>query len=460
MRLMSKIPELPPNLMAYNSFWPINRHTDISLFWQITPFVFFFMVVILIYWRFYLKSRFDLKYRAVVLTILTFLVTCCVCTVFIYLVERPVNENFSNIYETMWSIFLYLTSRLAGRAPITFAGRIITSILLFLSTLLTATVTALIAARFIIKKLEGRMKYNKKDHILILNWNNRAIKILDQIHSPGLEHSERLEVVVLSNNHKVNQKDLTEKYAHKYSKNVLTNVLFHTGDPTDSLDLEKYNAVCARTIIILGDDSIGEYADDKSFRTLLAIQKLYVEQNKKAHVVLELLNMENLDIYETLKVNFPGQIDCIAQGEMRSLLLAQASIIPDLTHFYRDLLSFETGDSNELYLLDIPKNYFNGNDSLMFTDCATMIMKDAKRQPIIPVGIQKNDNGIKRLVTNPRQYIDDTARKKNEINKDFFVNKEDKLLVITYDKPDQRSFTKVTLKRNLEEITDKVFQKS
>jgi len=208
-------------------------------------------------------------------------------------------------------------------------------------------------------------------------------------------------------------------------------VYFHPGDPSNDRCLLNVNVQDAKSILIMADTNEEKSADEKSIRSLLALQKIAEDiQKTDMHVVIELLKIENYTVVENISRHFPGVIDSISGARIRTLLLAQATIIPGLTSFYRDLLSFGK-DTNELYLVPIPSSAVGET----FSEYAAKVIcgYSNSRQPIIPMGLHRITKGNPMLANNPKAHNDDGSE-----NPFYRLQKGDKLLVMTYDAPDPK----------------------
>ncbi len=118
-----------------------------------------------------------------------------------YYFEHEVNENFSTIFEALWSITIYLCSGLEDRTLITPQGRVCAAVGLILGPLIFAAITAWMAA--VIIHWGKKMPSNLKDHYVVLNWNQRALKVIDEIRNPlnSQENGgEQAAVVVVTDN--------------------------------------------------------------------------------------------------------------------------------------------------------------------------------------------------------------------------------------------------------------------
>jgi TRAP transporter TAXI family solute receptor len=359
---------------------------------------------------------------------------CLACAIGIYSLEHSINEYFGTLYETLWSILIYITSGLENRIPITTAGRIMASLLLIAGPVFLALLIGFFASSIILNALESKMAKNQKDHYVILNWSNRTMEVIKQLHSVMLGEEGRSVIVVVSDDPNLNFKELQQRFNRKSSHSIFEDVYFCPGDPCEEDSLLNANVQDSKAVIIMADEGREGSADEKTFRSLMAVRKVVESENakkpdkqNKVHVVVELINTENSYVVENIATRFPGTVDLVAGGRVRTLLLAQATLIPGLTQFYRDLLAFGE-ETNEVYLIPLPKSAVD----LTFSEFVAKIVSrnDSNRQPMIPLGIFRNVNGKPEIATNPKPKI-----KNGEDNPLYKLRENDQLLVLTYGEP-------------------------
>lgn len=347
------------------------------------------------------------------------------CSVAIYSLEQSVNEHFGSLPETVWSIFVYLTSGLGDRVPITPGGHVITSIILITGPLFLAVLTGFFASSIILNALERKMAKNLKDHYVILNWSNRALRVIEQIHSEAQYSGGPNVVVVVSDDPELNLKELQKRFTSRSSKRAFEDVYFCPGDPCDEQSLLNANVEDANCVVIMSDPKETGSADEKTLRSFLTIQRIGENHGVKLNVVVELTNLENATVVENLARHFPGTVDLVAAGRIRTLLLAHSTLIPGLTKFYRDLLYFGP-DTNELYLVEVPASAIG----MTFAEYGAKIFQNNSADPVVPVGLQRVEEGEPKLVTNPRPLTPEG--KENPYNR---LQEGDRLLVMSYDRP-------------------------
>lgn len=426
--LESDVPQLPPKVVPFDhEIWDsgggqLEFWTNIV---SLSVIILFGFLVLQRYSRRFVRL---MRRQRSALFLVVLASVCLVCTVGIYSLEHDVNQHFESIYETLWSMLIYLTSGLENRVPITVGGRVFAAVMLAASPVILAILVGFFASSILMNALERKMTGNLKNHYVILNWSNRALRVVEQIHSPDLIASEQSVVVIMSDDPQLNLEELQKRFRSDNSDNSFEDVYFHPGDPCHSRSLLNVNVQDAKSIVIMADTNEGDTVDEKSIRSLLALQKIAEECQVDMHVVVELMNIENSSVVENIARHFPGVIDSVSGGRVRTLLLAQATLIPGLTDFYRDLLSFGK-DTNELYLVPVP----DASIGKLFTDYAADVIRCRSKQPMIPIGVRRLVDGKSQLVANPR--ANNGGGDENPLHR---LEEGDMLLVMSYDAPDPK----------------------
>ncbi|HMB55420.1 MAG TPA: hypothetical protein VKU40_19025, partial [Thermoanaerobaculia bacterium] len=317
-----------------------------------------------------------------------------VVTLLTYLAEHRLNEHFSNPAESFWSITVYLFSGLEDRVPYTTWGKAAAAMGLILGPLLFTVVTGWVASRFI--RWERKMPKNLTDHFLLINWNERGLQAVRQIHHPVITANQGTAViVVLSDDHDLQRHLETEGMGQD---ELFEDLYVTLGDPTRERALLNANAQDAHTILLLADERQDKNADERTVRTLFVLRKIALDHGRRdLHVVVELIDPANQTICDQMAPDFPGLLESVASGDIRSCLLAQATLNHGVVQFYKDLLTV-SADSNELYSLPIPPQAVG----MRFVDYAGLVLASSGDGPVIPVGIQRDDDGCRRLTCNPR----------------------------------------------------------
>ena len=334
-----------------------------------------------------------------------------VVTLTTYLLERGINENFSTIRESFWSINVYLFSGLEDRVPYTDEGRVVATLGLLLGPAFFAVMSGWLA-RFFIQR-EKRMPHNLTNHFLLLNWNPRAVDVIREIHHPIIREREgTFVVVVLTDDESLEIRRFKE--AGSGRDEAFEDFYVSIGDPTDERALRNANASDTRCILILTDD---QHGDERTIRSLLMLRKIAHDVGRTdLHVVVELSNPANISVIDELAKDFPGLLERISGLQVRTSLLSQAALRAGIVGFFSDLLQI-SAETNEMYTLDLPP----GAVGMRFRDYAALILGIDSREPLVPVGIQRTIGGKPQMLTNPRQG-----------EPGWVLEEGDRLLVIAY----------------------------
>jgi len=114
------------------------------------------------------------------------LVIGIVGSVVLHLTEGSVNEEFGSLPKAAWNIAVYLLSGLDSAVPMTAGGKIAVAMVLVLSLGVVATFTASMASFLVERRLGsgGKMPgYDLRDHIVLCNWNDKGIPIIEELHA-------------------------------------------------------------------------------------------------------------------------------------------------------------------------------------------------------------------------------------------------------------------------------------
>ncbi len=365
------------------------------------------------------RSVFKLASRHQVATgVLLTLSLALIATTGTFVFERRVNEHFSTLPESVWSTTLYLLSGLEDRVPYTAEGRAFSVLAMVVGPVGIAALTGFVASSFILPLLRNPMPKNLSGHYVILNWNERTLEIIRQLNDPVItERDGNVPVVIVSDDAKLDKKTFEDRTGKSM---LFEDVFFCPGDPTEEWALRNSNAVDAKTVVILADESSGHDADAKTIRSVFTLRRL-AEQGGYAdlHVVVELLDVANMLILEEMADRFPGTLETIGGSHMRTLVLAQSALNPGLLKVYKDLLAV-SDSSNEFYVQKIP----DSAAGLTFSEYGALVVSQHPEHPIIPIGVQRDEGKRSEINCNPR--VTDEA---------YQLRKGDGIVVIAYAPP-------------------------
>lgn len=342
------------------------------------------------------------------------------CAYGAYLAEHDINANFGSFSESVYSVAIYISSGMEDRVPVTGLGRLFCLAALFMGPLMIALMTGLFASSFIIHFMEAGMPKQLSDHFVIANWNSRALSVIEHLRSPILDHSV---IAVISDDPGVDFKELSRQFLKQRSKGF-EDVYFCPGDPGTKLSLLNANVQKSDAIIVLGDDR-ERSSDEKTIRTVFVLKEIGEEYEVELDVVVELRNVANVKVITEMRRTFPGTLDYVASGTLRTMLLAQCALNKGLSDVYRQLLT-PTKDTCELYTVEIPDSAVGSSFRAYRIACAKVTSKEG----VIPMGIGRRCNGRTKFEINPLPLL------ANKTDNPFHtLQKGDMLLVIAYDPP-------------------------
>jgi TRAP transporter TAXI family solute receptor len=364
-------------------------------------------------WHQLIRSLWQQDRLPFVLALLLALATALV-TMTTFLLERGINENFSTLGESFWSITLYLFSGLESRTPYTDGGRIVAALGLLLGPAFFAVLSGWLA-RFFIRR-DKRMPHDLSNHFLLLNWNTRAADLVRELHHPSVREREgTFVVVVLTDDESLEIRRFKEAGSGRDA--AFEDFYVSIGDPTDERALRNANAAESRSVLVLADD---QHGDERTIRSILMLRKIARDAGRTdLHVVVELLNPANGAALDELAGDFPGLLERISGLQVRTLLLSQAALNAGIVDFYSDLLQISER-TNEMYTIEVPLAAIG----MPFREYAALVLQSGAEDPLLPVGLQRKIDGRPRILTNPRQG-----------EPGWIIERGDRLLVIAYQPP-------------------------
>ena len=266
--------------------------------------------------------------------------------------------------------------------------------------------------------------FGVNNHIVICNWSDKTDLLIKQLHDPSIE--ERFPIIIVTE-HPEEIPDFDEDDSYR-------GIMIVKGNSTHEETLLRAGVDTAKTVIVLADRSLGESADTKTIMTAIAIDHIVPD----VHVVAEVLLSSNVPYFSYTFVN---EIICLELLTER--LLAQSCLTPGVSFIFKDLLT-QSSDTNEIYVEPIPDKYIGKTyQELRSVICNTedidMILiglstfterVSSTGEPIL------NYSGEvvmeKALVINPK--IPDN-KKDEKFSREYILQKEDKIFVISYSRP-------------------------
>ncbi|MGA9378972.1 MAG: ion channel [Phormidium sp.] len=276
--------------------------------------------------------------------------------------------NLSIIDALWWSIVTLTTVGYGDITPITFGGRFIAIVNMFFSIVILATFSATIASILVDRKIKedrGMTSFQVKKHIILCEWNYRAKLILNELRFNS--QTKTTPIVLIAN---IDSKPVDDKY-----------LFFIQGQVSDET-LNRANVNEAKTVIILGDDSLENLARDaKVILSTLTVESI----NRNTYTIVELVDPGYIQTCKRANAD-----EIIVSSELSSMLIYQATINHGITQVVSDILSPE--DGNQIYKIPLLKEQIG----LTFLE-VFIYMKQYHQTTVIAV--QKDDEG--EVISNP-----------------------------------------------------------
>jgi voltage-gated potassium channel len=276
-----------------------------------------------------------------------------------------------------WSIVTLTTVGYGDFSPVTGGGRAVAVIIMFLGIGLLGTLSATLASMMISRRLKedkGMSKYNFEKHIIICEWNHRALAILKEIRSDAKTCETPVVLIAECDSTPVDDPDL-----------------YFVKGPVNDETLARASAAAAETVVILGDDKLDANARDAK----VVLSTLTVECHcEGVYTVVELVEEKNRQHCVRAQAD-----EIIVGNELSSHLIASAALNHGISRIVSELLSTQYG--NDLYEIPAPATLAGKQ----FIDVFTRLKKEHQ---VTVLGVQKGKAG--NLVSNPPgDYVVDSG---------------------------------------------------
>ncbi|MCB8815117.1 potassium channel protein [Desulfosporosinus shakirovi] len=240
-----------------------------------------------------------MKNTALAFGFLAFVLTV---STFAYLIEP---ETFETWFNSLYFVLTTMSTVGYGDySPNTFPGKVLTIfIYVFGIGLLSLVIGKIIdaVADFHRRREAGQLKFQGKNHIIVINWSKKAQYAIEEI----LSTDSNIEVVIIDEINK-----------HPYDK---PKVYFISGDPSSLDILEQAEIKNARSAIIFADARIDEpsLVDGKSLLLASTIESLA----PNVHTTVEIMMEKHIQNFKHVKVNdFVLSHDAVSRLAVRSAL--------------------------------------------------------------------------------------------------------------------------------------------
>lgn len=202
-----------------------------------------------------------------------------VITVFGTIIHMIEPETFPTIFEGVWwAIVTAATVGYGDFAPVTFLGRLIGMLLIFIGVGLVSTYFVTISTSEFVNQnsfTEGKLAFRGERHVLIIGWNERVKETITKITASN----SNIEIILIDES--LEKNPLPSNHVH-----------FIKGNPTHDAVLEKADVQHAEMVLITADQSKDEVqADMITILTLLAIKGL----NPDIYSIVEILTTQQVN---------------------------------------------------------------------------------------------------------------------------------------------------------------------
>ncbi|MCK4956724.1 MAG: potassium channel protein [Candidatus Cloacimonetes bacterium] len=342
---------------------------------------------------------------------------------------EPGYGNIKHFFDAIWWALVTITTVGYGDLyPVTFWGRIIGIIFIFLGFIIFSTFTAFIASSFIDQKIKERKGLNKvklRNHFMLCGWNNSSRKILDFL----MENQDKnLPPIVLIN--ELEEADISVIKNHYES----IDIRFIRGDFTNQEILNRANVTEAAQIILMYDKSKPDSSPSDERTIIAAHNILYLKP--KGKINLQLKEGKYLPNIQREKIS-----NVVIYGDVGGNLLANSTLNPSVPIFIQELLKHRKGvgfkeqnipnefvGSTYLELFD----YFREKKNLILLGIVT-VQPEFSIDDILSDDTSNIDNFIKHqfeLSGKKFSVRSDTSNVKIKPNDDYIILDTDKAIVM------------------------------
>lgn len=375
-------------------------------------------------------------YKKIKFFIFCFIVLFNIFAIFVggILIHIAAPKAFESIGSGMWQIFTdildpgFLSSNSAtADGGTTFTKSVEVIVILICMVTFTGAIIGYISnliTSIIENSVSGPKRMYLKNHILILNWNNRAAGIISEY--LYTEMCEDVVILTTCDSVEVTREIEDSIFECGYSKKQKhVNFVVKQGEPFSYSELDAICAKQARTIIVLSDKN----PDDGDLRTLKTAM-MVSQMNSHRDDCTIVIETDNQNIYELvgrIKENNSNEIISAYLNKLLGKLLAHTALQPQLNIVFAELFSH---GGNEIY--HIPIEEINSVASEMSEEeiLTEFFEKYNRAIPLITSKSFETDNSDKLFVLSGQKSHINFQRKEKitakpvELNECFVVPKK------------------------------------
>ena len=209
-----------------------------------------------------------------------------------------------------------------------------------------------IISNFIGEADSNSRKLRISNHTVILNWNNRAAELINEL----LYKNKREKVVILVESNKEDVlRDIDERLSDTMeSENMVKNkltIIVREGDSWSAMQLNDISIKRAKSVVILSNTITDESADTtemgnvRTIKTLLQVAQLTTEDDAVSHqqIVVEVEDERTLALVNTIVGHKARKGKCnivpLPVNRLLGEIFSQFAIMPELNVVYSTLFS-------------------------------------------------------------------------------------------------------------------------
>ena len=283
-------------------------------------------------------------------------------------------------------------------------------------------------------------------HIVILNWNNRAAEIVNDM----LYLKRREVIIILSNKNKEEIENELDDYKYltlskeKRLRDKLK-IIVRKGNIFSSKQLNDISISKAKTVIILADDKridteknkdeyVHDMGDSKTIKTLIQVAEITASDssNDNQRIIVEVEDEWTANIVERIiahkEIIGKNNIVAVHVNKILGQLLSQICIFPELNNTYSRLLS---NDGASFYNTYINENKVKGREAeTKFIENVLYLNND-----LIPLSFMKSKTGrfLYYMSKSEGSFRNEEREKKNdlqvELNSDYWIEHKNVIII-------------------------------
>ena len=295
-------------------------------------------------------------------------------------------------------------------------------------------------SNFIVNADSGSKKLRISDHTIILNWNSRAVEIINDLLYKGTKEK----VVVLAGKNKADVKrDIDERLANtidaeddaikvecanmsvkeriRYAKkNRVENrliVITREGNTCSAKQLSDISIEQAKKVIILSAKDNESLADSHTIKTLIQVTQMMKSEDSigTQQIVVEVEDDQTLALVEKIikQKTQNGKCNIVPMPVNRILgyIFSQFSIMPELNMVYSTLFSFKGADL-----------YVKPTESHLRLESDFVSEHFAENKRAIPLTVMAGDDGKQNCYYFADSEQDVVSIESVSVNHDYYVS--------------------------------------